>query len=562
MAASVARRLPRMLPMPFRSRYRPRQETPRSGRERNLSTSGGVPRSTRNLLYEHVREGYSARPQLDMERLCAQPEEAARALEHRKGELRPADLSEIISTWQSLGRLKEEIRALEEEKVAVAQKIKALVVSQDKDVLQQDPMYQNTRAQGRSIRTRLAALYADEAHLEELFYTRALRLPNQTHPDVPVGDESQARVLEVVGEKPTFAFRPRGHLEIGEKLDIIRQKRLSHVSGQRSYYLRGPGALLQHALVSFTLSKLVQRGFTAMTVPDMLRGAVFEGCGMSPNASPSQIYNIDPSRFEDLNLAGTSEDTSWITQYLGRTCPSGDILPLGTAPLHRPRLRLAAVFLPQLQAFRAPPYVLSNHCSSFPPPSSESFTPSIPSPPVRISGPDLCFPRRVVCASTCYRAETNTGKEPWGLFRVHHFVKVEMFGLTSSGTEHSSGLLEEFVSLQKEILTELGLHFRVLDMPTQELGRPAYRKFDIEAWMPGRGCFGEVSSASNCTDFQSRRLHMMYETEAGDLQHVHTVNGTGCAVPRILIALLESNQQKDGSVLVPDVLQPYLAPQA
>ncbi|XP_027711064.1 serine--tRNA ligase, mitochondrial isoform X4 [Vombatus ursinus] len=491
MAASVARRLPRMLPMPFRSRYRPRQETPRSGRERNLSTSGGVPRSTRNLLYEHVREGYSARPQLDMERLCAQPEEAARALEHRKGELRPADLSEIISTWQSLGRLKEEIRALEEEKVAVAQKIKALVVSQDKDVLQQDPMYQNTRAQGRSIRTRLAALYADEAHLEELFYTRALRLPNQTHPDVPVGDESQARVLEVVGEKPTFAFRPRGHLEIGEKLDIIRQKRLSHVSGQRSYYLRGPGALLQHALVSFTLSKLVQRGFTAMTVPDMLRGAVFEGCGMSPNASPSQIYNIDPSRFEDLNLAGTSE------------------------------VGIAGYFM--------------DHA---------------------VSWKDL--PIRVVCASTCYRAETNTGKEPWGLFRVHHFVKVEMFGLTSSGTEHSSGLLEEFVSLQKEILTELGLHFRVLDMPTQELGRPAYRKFDIEAWMPGRGCFGEVSSASNCTDFQSRRLHMMYETEAGDLQHVHTVNGTGCAVPRILIALLESNQQKDGSVLVPDVLQPYL----
>ncbi|XP_020833945.1 serine--tRNA ligase, mitochondrial isoform X2 [Phascolarctos cinereus] len=364
-------------------------------------------------------------------------------------------------------------------------------VSQDQDVLQQDPMYQNTRAQGRSIRTRLAALYADEAHLEELFYTRALRLPNQTHPDVPVGDESQARVLEVVGEKPTFAFHPRGHLEIGEKLDIIRQKRLSHVSGQRSYYLCGPGALLQHALVSFTLSKLVQRGFTAMTVPDMLRGAVFEGCGMSPNASPSQIYNIDPSRFEDLNLAGTSE------------------------------VGIAGYFM--------------DHA---------------------VSWKDL--PIRVVCSSTCYRAETNTGKDPWGLFRVHHFLKVEMFGLTCSGTEHSSGLLEEFVSLQKEILTELGLHFRVLDMPTQELGRPAYRKFDIEAWMPGRGCFGEVSSASNCTDFQSRRLHIMYETETGDLQHVHTVNGTGCAVPRILIALLESNQQKDGSVLVPDVLQPYL----
>ncbi|XP_043849473.1 serine--tRNA ligase, mitochondrial isoform X2 [Dromiciops gliroides] len=491
MAASMAQRFLHLLPSSFRSGYRPLRKTPRPGKERKLSSSAGVPRRSRNLLYEHVREGYSARPQLDMERLCAHPEEAARALEHRKGELRPADLSEIISTWQSLGRLREEIRALEEEKAAVAQKIKALVVSQDKDFLQQDPIFQNARAQGRVIRTQLAGLYANEAHLEELFYTRALRLPNQTHPDVPVGDESQARILEVVGEKPTFAFRPRGHLEIGEKLDIIRQKRLSHVSGQRSYYLRGAGALLQHALVNFTLSKLVQRGFTAMTVPDMLRGAVFEGCGMSPNANPSQIYNIDPSRFEDLNLAGTSE------------------------------VGIAGYFM--------------DHA---------------------VSWKDL--PIRVVCSSTCYRAETNTGKEPWGLFRVHHFSKVEMFGLTCSGTEHSSGLLEEFVSLQKEILTELGLHFRVLDMPTQELGRPAYRKFDIEAWMPGRGCFGEVSSASNCTDFQSRRLHMMYETKTGDLQHVHTVNGTGCAVPRILIAILENNQQKDGSVLVPGVLQPYL----
>lgn len=95
-------------------------------------------------------------------------------------------------------------------------------------------------------------------------------------------------------------------------------------------------------------------------------------------------------------------------------------------------------------------------------------------------------------------------------------------------------------------------------MPTQELGLPAYRKFDIEAWMPGRGRFGEVTSASNCTDFQSRRLHIMSQTEAGELQFAHTVNATACAVPRLLIALLESNQQKDGSVCVPPALQPYL----
>ncbi|XP_047649686.1 serine--tRNA ligase, mitochondrial isoform X2 [Phacochoerus africanus] len=460
--------------------------------------SFAMERRDRNLLYEHAREGYSALPQLDMEPLCAYPEEAARALDLRKGELRSDDLPAIISTWQELRQLQEQIQSLEEEKRAVAEAVRALVVTQDNDQVQQ---VQLNPGPG-SIFGSTSFLFPDqlsplgrkggrEAQLEEWFYLRALRLPNQTHPDVPVGDESQARVLHVVGDKPAFSFQPRGHLQLAENLDIIRQKRLSHVSGHRSYYLRGAGALLQHGLVNFTLQKLIHRGFTPMTVPDLLRGAVFEGCGMTPNANPSQIYNIDPSRFEDLNLAGTAE------------------------------VGLAGYFMDHSVAFR-----------------------------------DL--PIRMVCSSTCYRAETDTGKEPRGLYRVHHFTKVEMFGVTGPGLEQSSQLLEEFLSLQMEILTELGLHFRVLDMPTQELGLSAYRKFDIEAWMPGRGRFGEVTSASNCTDFQSRRLHIMFQTEAGELQFAHTVNATACAVPRLLIALLESNQQKDGSVLVPPALQPYL----
>ncbi|XP_047385912.1 serine--tRNA ligase, mitochondrial isoform X3 [Sciurus carolinensis] len=438
MAASMARRL---WPLLTRRGLRSQGDCISS---QNPRRSFATEKRNRNLLYEHAREGYSALPQLDMEPLCACPEEAARALDLRKGELRPADLPAIIAAWQELRQLREQIRSLEAEKEAVTEAVRALLVNQDHSQMQQ-----------------------------------------------PIGDESQARVLRVVGEKPAFSFQPRGHLEIGEKLDIIRQKRLSHVSGHRSYYLRGAGALLQHGLVNFTLNKLVCRGFTPMTVPDLLRGAVFEGCGMTPNATPSQIYNIDPSRFEDLSLAGTAE------------------------------VGLAGYFMDHAVAVR-----------------------------------DL--PVRMVCPSTCYRAETDTGKEPWGLYRVHHFTKVEMFGVTGPGLEQSSQLLEDFLSLQVEILTELGLHFRVLDMPTQELGLPAYRKFDIEAWMPGRGRFGEVTSASNCTDFQSRRLHIMFRTEAGELRFAHTVNATACAVPRLLIALLESNQQEDGSVFVPPALQPYL----
>ncbi|XP_053866227.1 serine--tRNA ligase, mitochondrial isoform X1 [Malaclemys terrapin pileata] len=460
---------------------------PGAGRRRSSEGEAG-----RSRLYEHVREGNSARPRLDMAALSARPEQAERELETRKGPLGPRDLREILSTWKRLVKVQEEIGKLETEKEEVSAQVKCLVETQDKSTLQALPDYQALRNRGREIRHQLNSLYQEELVLDEQYYLKALKLPNWTHPDVPIGDESQARVVEVVGEKPAFDFKVRGHLEIGEDLDIIRQRRLSHISGHRSYYLRGAGAMLQHALVQFTVSKLVKQGFIPMAVPDLLRGAVFEGCGMQPNAVPSPVYNIDPSRFEDLCLAGTSE------------------------------VGIAGYFM--------------DHA---------------------VNLEDM--PVRTVCSSTCYRAETDTGKEPWGLYRVHQFTKVEMFGVTAAESgEESAALLEDFLALQKEIFSELGLHYRVLDMPTQELGLPAYRKYDIEAWMPGRGKYGEISSTSNCTDYQSRRLNIMYCDRTGQLRYAHTVNGTACAVPRVLIALLESNQLQDGSVRVPAILQPFL----
>ncbi|XP_032063000.1 serine--tRNA ligase, mitochondrial [Aythya fuligula] len=459
-----------------------------TGGGRGRRAAGGVaaPPGGRSRLYEHAREGLSARPRLDVEAL------SGRELERRRGPLREGDLRDILQTWARLREVRAAIARLEAQRDDVARGVRELVASHAKDALQAVPEYAALRARGRQVRLQLQALLAEEAALDERFYLKALQLPNRTHPEAPVGDESQARVMEVVGEKPVFDFQPRGHLELGEALDIIRQRRLSHVSGHRSYYLCGAGALLQHALVSFVLAKLLPKGFLPMTVPDLLRGAVFEGCGMQLNASPSPVYAIDPARFEDLCLAGTSE------------------------------VGIAGYFM--------------DHA-------------------VRLQD----MPIRVVCSSTCYRAETDTGREPWGLYRVHQFTKVEMFGVTAaeSGTE-SEELLAEFVALQKEIFSELGLHYRVLDMPTQELGLPAYRKFDIEAWMPGRGKYGEISSASNCTDYQSRRLNIMYSDGAGRLRHAHTVNGTACAVARMLIALLECNQQPDGSVRVPPALQPFV----
>ncbi|KAK7865442.1 hypothetical protein R5R35_012800 [Gryllus longicercus] len=167
------------------------------------------------------------------------------------------------------------------------------------------------------------------------------------------------------------------------------------------------------------------------------------------------------------------------------------------------------------------------------------------------------LPLKYMAVSRCYRAETSAVTEERGIYRVHQFTKVEMFGVTEPENSHT--VLEEFRTIQEEFFASFGLHFVTLDMPLHELGAPAFRKYDIEAWLPGRGIYGEVSSCSNCTDYQSRRLNIKYSPSGSNkLLHVHTINGTACAIPRMLIALVETNQQSNGSVQIPEVLQPFM----
>ncbi|XP_041336721.1 serine--tRNA ligase, mitochondrial [Pyrgilauda ruficollis] len=419
--------------------------------------AAGAAAAERSRLYEHVREGLSARPQLDVTAL------SERDLERRRGPLGGAALREIVRTWSRLGKVRDGIARLEAEKGRVAQGVREIMASHDKAAAKMHPELAALRERGRSLREQLRVLEAEESELEQRFYLGALQLPNRTHPAV-------VRPPKFTPKSPS----PREPTPLW-----------GDPGGSGGGSQGGSGG-------SESPDLPFSQGFLPMTVPDLLRGAVFEGCGVQPSAAPSQVYTIDPARFEDLCLAGTSE------------------------------VGIAGYFMDHAVQLQ-----------------------------------DL--PVRVVCSSTCYRAETDTGREPWGLYRVHQFTKVEMFGVTAaeSGTE-SEELLDEFLGIQKEIFSELGLHYRVLDMPTEELGLPAYRKFDIEAWMPGRGKFGEISSASNCTDYQSRRLNIMYSGEGGRLSHAHTVNGTACAVSRMLIALLECNQLPDGRVRVPPVLQPLV----
>ncbi|XP_050350725.1 serine--tRNA ligase, mitochondrial [Nymphalis io] len=165
------------------------------------------------------------------------------------------------------------------------------------------------------------------------------------------------------------------------------------------------------------------------------------------------------------------------------------------------------------------------------------------------------LPLKLAAVSRCYRAETSNLVDERGTYRVHQFTKVEMFAVTEP--ENSDGMLEYLRKTQEDLFSPLGCHMKVLDMPPHELGAPAYRKYDIEAWMPGRGKYGEISSCSNCTDYQSRRLNIKY-VDVDILKYVHTLNGTACAIPRMLITLLETHQNPKGKINIPLILQPFM----
>ncbi|XP_053678524.1 serine--tRNA ligase, mitochondrial [Anopheles nili] len=171
--------------------------------------------------------------------------------------------------------------------------------------------------------------------------------------------------------------------------------------------------------------------------------------------------------------------------------------------------------------------------------------------------PAKLLPRKLMAVSRCYRAETSALLEEKGIYRVHQFTKVEMFAVCRP--DQSEAMLEEFRDIEVSLFDGLGLHFLLLDMPPCELGAPAYRKYDIEAWMPGRGMYGEISSCSDCTDYQARRLGIRVETTPGQDTYAHTVNGTACAIPRMLIAILENFQNEDFTITVPEVLRWYMS---
>ncbi|CAG7847802.1 Serine--tRNA ligase, mitochondrial; AltName: Full=Digs into agar protein 4; AltName: Full=Seryl-tRNA synthetase; Short=SerRS; AltName: Full=Seryl-tRNA(Ser/Sec) synthetase [Serendipita indica DSM 11827] len=342
-----------------------------------------------------------------------------------------------------------------------------------------------------------------------------LQIPNITHPDSPVGPESAAKVLSTHGPERLPTDAARDHAKVGKELGIISFDEAAAVTGSAWYYLRGAGALLEQALVNYALQIAIKHGFTPVIPPDVIKADYAARCGFAPRDEPDQHGKVVHHFY---HLQGTSNN----------------LVLAGTA-----EIPLAGMFAQRTFLERE-------------------------------------LPARVVAVGHAFRSEAGSrGAVTRGLYRVHQFTKVELFAVTEQN--QSSDMMEELRKIQIEIFGGLGFPFRVLDMPTEELGHAAYRKYDMEAWMPGRGGWGEISSTSNCLDFQARRLHIQYRTvqtsnkdgllpqsdEADKrITFAHTLNGTAAAIPRLIVALLENgvvlNQSKQVVELrLPSCLRRY-----
>ena len=363
--------------------------------------------------------------------------------------------------------------------------------------------------EAQEMKKQVSAIQAREQQLTTDIEDLAAELPNLTSDETPRG--SEPKVIEYINEHPDPPSTShdrlwRNHVHIGKEFDLIDFASAATTTGWGWYFLMNEAKELELALNQYAHKVASQRGFKFADPPSMVYTHIGPACGFRPRDQhgEQQVYSIQQTEIDRdkgkpaLSLAGTAE------------------IPFAASKAN------AVIDLADL-------------------------------------------PIRVVGSSRCFRAEAGArGVETKGLYRVHEFTKVEMFAWTAPGAEDD--IFHSILDVQKEILRNLGLHCRILEMPSTDLGASAVRKQDIEAFFPSRrdkdGGWGEVTSTSICTDYQTRRLNTRIRSPAGSqakMEFPSTVNGTALAVPRVLAAILENGwDEREKCVRIPEVLWPYM----
>jgi seryl-tRNA synthetase len=352
------------------------------------------------------------------------------------------------------------------------------------------------KAEVRAMGDRTAELDRIAAEAEAARDALLLMIPNLPHASVALGrDAADNPEIRVHGDKPQFGFQPLNHIELCDRLRLVDFARGAKLSGSGFLLYTGWGARLERALIQYLLDLHTQEhGYTEVAPPYIIGEHCMVGVGQFPKFR-DQAYAVQ----EGLD---------------GSTLGKLYLLPTAEAPvanIHREEI------LPEKQ-----------------------------------------MPVRYVAYSPCFRAEAGAaGLGTRGMIRVHQFDKVELIKIVHPDEGYAE--LEAMVGNAETVLKRLGLHYRVINLCTGDMGFASAKTYDIEVWAPGQGSYLEVSSCSNCEDYQSRRMNLRFKRETdGHNLLPHLLNGSGTALARLFVALVETHQQTDGSIRIPEPLQPYL----
>ena len=413
----------------------------------------------------------------DINLIREQPDLVRQALSNRQGD--PGLVDQVLALDVERRALIGKVEALKAERNAVSKEIGKM-----KEPAERQAKIEQMRVVGDEI----AALDNRVREVDENLAAKVSVIPNLPLDNTPIGkDEHENVVLRTMGEPRTYDFTPLPHWDLGPALGILNFEQGVKITGSRFYVLKGAGARLQRALISWMLDLHIRQGYTEQYLPFMVKEATMFASGQLP-------------KFFD-NLYRDAEEDYWM-------------VPTAEVPL-------TGIHIDDIVD-------------------------------------EARLPMRYTAYTPCFRREKmSAGRDVRGIKRGHQFDKVEMYIYCKP--EESMNELEKMLADAEQTCRELGLAYRVVQLCTGDLGFNARVTYDLEVWSPGLGEWLEVSSVSNVGDFQARRANIKYRpAEGGSVRLVHTLNGSGLGMPRTLIAVLENYQQADGSVVVPEVLRPWM----
>jgi len=389
-------------------------------------------------------------------------------------------------------------------------------------------------AEVAALKTRLPELEKAAKEAEAELEKELAQIPNLPADDVPDGkDEKDNIERHRFGAKREYAFTPKQHFDLGEALGQMDFETAAKLSGARFVVLKSGLARMERALSQFFLDvHTSEHGYTEVNPPILVRDEAMFGTAQLPKFEEDQFELC--LRAKDLN------DLEILTRNSFSKIREG-------FPLEEQAAAAQAYFIDfYLKARLGRLWLI---------PTAEVPLTNLVRESIR---DEAELPLRFTACTPCFRAEAGAaGKDTRGMIRQHQFTKVELVSITTP--EQSADEHERMLSSAEEVLRRLGLHYRVVTLCTGDMGFASQKTYDIEVWLPGQGMYREISSCSNCGAFQARRMSARYRAKEGrDIRPVHTLNGSGVAVGRALIAVMETYQQENGAIAVPDVLQPYM----